>query len=64
MIEHVHGCSEQDAEVRLTGAPAEDLRQEGFSTPGLPMITTLVPRFRKSSSSRRRMRFLACWRDL
>src|SRR5215471_9856914 len=31
MIEHIHGRSEQDADVRLASAPAEDLSQEGFS---------------------------------
>ena len=31
VIEHVHGSGEQDALIRLTGAPAHDLGQECFS---------------------------------
>ena len=36
MVEHVHSGREEHTLVRLTGAPANDFRQEGLSNPGIP----------------------------
>src|ERR1700731_3966525 len=35
MVEHVHGSSEQDSLVGLTGAPADDLGEIGFAHAGI-----------------------------
>ena len=35
VIEHVHGGGEQDTLIRLAGAPAHDLGQEGLANPGI-----------------------------
>src|SRR5215831_20262350 len=35
VVEHVHGGGEQDTLIRLAGAPADDLRQEGLTHAGV-----------------------------
>ena len=36
LVQHIHSGGEQNALIGLTGAPANDFRQEGFSCAGIP----------------------------